>query len=142
MRNLLTVSFSFLILLAVGCGPNVRVSGTVSFPDGTPLDQGVVVFESPKLVAKGPLNGSGGYRLGSIKAGDGLPPGNYKVYFAFTARQDASFVPPVNEPDAVRYIDVIDPKYASAASTPLTWDVKKSETVNLTVEHPVQPTKH
>ncbi|GHT33460.1 hypothetical protein FACS1894214_5230 [Planctomycetales bacterium] len=120
-----------------GChSGNASIRGTISFPDGQPLTKGTVVFQSEGHVAKGVLDSSGKYVLGSISSADGLPPGIYKVFITFASVLDEKFVPPANEPDAVQYTSLIADNYASAEKTPLTCEVIRSGIQNFTVEPP------
>ncbi|MDR2117567.1 MAG: hypothetical protein LBP87_14415 [Planctomycetaceae bacterium] len=71
---------TFLCLLAIaGCGTNVRVSGTVTFSDGTPLEKGKITFENDRVFYFGKIQKNGSFSLGVIKDGQGIPPGKYRV---------------------------------------------------------------
>ena len=71
-------AFFLLLLFAIGCGGNVTVTGKVTFPDGSPLDHGEVIFETETSVSRGPINSDGTY---SMFTGEnmGVPKGTYKV---------------------------------------------------------------
>src|SRR5581483_3241072 len=99
-----------LVLLAgaAGCGTRLYpVTGKVTYPDGQPLTEGTVVFESQaagpdqKLVmARGPIQADGSYALGTYKPGDGAPAGKYRALVA--PKYDANAVDtPSREPAPV-----------------------------------------
>ncbi|MDR2116554.1 MAG: hypothetical protein LBP87_09245 [Planctomycetaceae bacterium] len=67
------------ILLCFGCNRNVPLSGTVTFPDGSPLECGIVIFEKDGKQAKGTIGKEGFYVVGSLKDNDGIPKGEYRV---------------------------------------------------------------
>ena len=65
----------------IGCGKMKPISGRVTFSDdGSPLTQGLVVFQTPSYQARGQLNENGEYTLSSLKEGDGIPEGEYSVF--------------------------------------------------------------
>ena len=77
--------FAALILLCgvLGCGPNVKFGGRVTYSDdGSPLTTGMVCFESDSFLARGGLNQDGCYDLGSLNLKDGIPKGEYRVYIS------------------------------------------------------------
>ncbi|MDR1270597.1 MAG: carboxypeptidase-like regulatory domain-containing protein [Planctomycetaceae bacterium] len=128
----------FLVLLNGCYSGNVKVHGTVLFPDGQPLTKGIVVFQSETHVAKGTLDNSGKFVLSSVSIADGIPPGIYKVFITLASIPDKNFVPPPNEPDAMNYISLIADQYTSAEKTPLTCEIIKSGTQRFTVEPPLK----
>jgi len=120
----------FLCLLLVGCGDGtMRVNGTVTFSDGSPLTQGTVTFANNTFSTSGALDSGGRYSVGVL-------PGQYKVYIALASVKDETFVAPADEPDAVRYISLVHPTFATLDTTPLTYEVTRSSTHNFTVEPP------
>ena len=66
--------------LLVGCSNNVQVKGKVTLTDGTPVARGHVIFEQGAFAAQGEIQPDGSYKMGSLKATDGLPKGEYVVY--------------------------------------------------------------
>jgi len=128
--RLLSFFFLLLCLLLAGCGGGtLQVSGTIAFPDKSPLTQGTVVFASNTYIEKSTLDSNGRYKLN-------FPPDQYRVYIVFASVKDETFVPPPNDPDALRYIDLIHPSFTSLDQTPLTCDITKSGTHDFTVELP------
>jgi hypothetical protein len=86
-RRCVAVVGLLLSLAAAGCGSGLYpVRGKVTFPDGTPMTEGTVVFESvdgdKPVTARGPIQSDGSYELGTHKPGDGAPPGKYRVLVA------------------------------------------------------------
>ncbi|MDR2754467.1 MAG: hypothetical protein LBC20_02060 [Planctomycetaceae bacterium] len=138
VSHISTLLLLFLVLLTGCYSENVKVHGTVSFPDGQPLTKGVVVFQSEKHVAKGTLDDSGKFVLGSIRIADGIPLGIYKVFITLASVPDKNFIPPPSEPDAMNYISLVADQYTSAEKTPLTCEITKSGTQHLVVEPPLK----
>jgi hypothetical protein len=61
------------------------VRGTVTFEDGTPVADGMVVFESKEgtpLTARGQITPGGRFELATHAPGDGVPPGVYRALVA------------------------------------------------------------
>jgi hypothetical protein len=67
------------ILFVTGCGNNIKVSGKVTFPDGSPLSTGTVIFENEHNSFRGKIQKDGTFRLGHLKDGDGIIAGKYQV---------------------------------------------------------------
>ena len=141
MKNIHYHSAFFLLLLfVVGCGGNPTVSGRVTFTDGTPLDHGEVLFETPNLLAKGNIQSDGTYTMytGELK---GVPRGTYAV--SIGGFQD-TMIPPGNSPDGrplgpPQFIPAVIPiaqKYLSPGTSELTCEVKGRTTYDITVEPP------
>lgn len=68
-----------------GCGasrvPTYPVSGSVHFEDGQPVPYAVIEFreEGSRLSARAKLDKDGTFVLGTFKADDGAPAGDYRV---------------------------------------------------------------
>jgi hypothetical protein len=134
--------FSLCLLLSLGCGGNAKVTGKVTFPDGTPLTTGSVVFESDKLSASGKIQEDGSFRLGTDRENDGVPKGSYRVRIAGAVTYGEAPQTPEN-PYAPRSALVLPPsiplihrKYVNTETSGLTCDVMKSMTYDITVEKP------
>jgi hypothetical protein len=68
-----------MCLVAVGCNPNVKVTGTVTYSDsGDPVMFGTVVFSGGEEEGRGTIK-EGKYSIGRINDGDGIPKGTYTV---------------------------------------------------------------
>jgi hypothetical protein len=100
-----------LLFGTVGCGSKLYpVRGKVTFADGSPVTEGMVVFESvdkePALAARGQIQADGTFELSTHQAGDGAPAGKYRVLVA--PKYDANAVdkkPRQPAPFDVRYTD-------------------------------------
>jgi hypothetical protein len=111
-----------LLLLpgAAGCGKGLYpVHGTVTYEDGKPFTNGMVVFESaegPKPVtARGDVQSDGSYQLSTNKPGDGVPAGKYRVLVS--PRVDISA-------DAPERNLSVDKRYTEFATSGLEFEVK------------------
>jgi len=133
------------VALTVGCNRNVQVTGKVQFADETPLRVGSVVFESEsdQFSANGKIQEDGTYKLGSVKEGDGIPRGTYRVSIIGAVTYGAAPEMPT-DPYASRgsvspfppSISLIHRKYASAETSELSCNVTQSTTYDITVEKP------
>ena len=91
-----THKFGLLLLIVfcccvVGCSNgNITVKGQATYEDGTPLNGGIITFESEVGAGRGNIDKNGYFVAGYVKERDGLPPGTYKV-----AMPMISFGPPV-----------------------------------------------
>ncbi|MCL2118857.1 MAG: hypothetical protein FWH27_10575 [Planctomycetaceae bacterium] len=102
------------LLCLVGCSDKMQLGGTVTFEeDGASVTVGNVIFATSTYEASGIIGSDGKYVMGSIDVADGLPQGSYKVYISGAAEEVA--------PGRMR--SLIDPKFASFASTPLTCEI-------------------
>jgi hypothetical protein len=139
--------FSFFVVavcLFSGCGGGARVTGHVQFDDGTPLTVGEVIFESAAVQARGPIDSSGNYVMGTIKEGDGVPMGQYRVYVSGAEEPTGKEIPYYahgsgrDQAGATRpeMRAVIDIKATQPATSGLTCDVKGSTKFNITVSKP------
>jgi hypothetical protein len=121
IRGLWTGALALVALLAVGCGSGrYPVGGKVTYPDGTPVTEGTVVFESKDggkpVTARGAIGTDGSYTLGTLKPGDGVPAGWYKVLVA--PKTDPNAVDRPSKPPAV------DPRYSEFSTSGLECEVK------------------
>ena len=139
-KNGLTIFVSLFVLASLtGCGGDPKVSGKVTFTDGSPLTVGKVMFQKERFSATCDIQPNGTYSAGKIKDGDGLPPGRYRVFIAdaFISEEGkavidsngASFVPEIRK-------ELIASKYTSPETSELTVEVKGNTTFNITVEAP------
>ena len=116
-----TLPVLVLVCGAVGCGPkHYPVRGKVTYPDGTPVTEGMVVFESKgvdkPITARGEIQRDGRYELGINKPGDGALAGTYRVLVA-----------PKTDPNAVdkpAQAPPFDPRYSAFNTSELVYEVK------------------
>ena len=124
------VAAGLVLFAAGGCGPRLYpVRGTVTYPDGRPVTEGLVVFESDgaakPVSARGEIQPDGRYRLSTFRPGDGVPPGKYRVLVA--PRSDPNAVDRAPKPPP------FDPRFASFQTSGLEVDVAAG-----TAEYPIQ----
>jgi hypothetical protein len=133
------VVLGIVTLLALpGCsGSKMRpVHGKVHFPDGSPLTQGKVVVNAVEGLhgaSSGPLDTDGSFDLSSLKKGDGVPIGKYRVSIVGAAE------PPRSEAEIAlppRYL--IDPRFLDPNKSGLTLEVTPDgeNFLDITVEKP------
>jgi hypothetical protein len=130
-RSLWLVAGALLLLGVTGCARYYPVHGTVTYPDGTPVTEGLVVFErqdaGKAVTARGDIQPDGSYRLSTAKPGDGVPPGKYRVLVA--PKTDLNDVDRPHAPP-------IDPSFADFKSSGLEFEVTADAT-----EFPIRVTK-
>jgi hypothetical protein len=122
MKNTIVLSFLLLFIVPIiGCGNKLPLRGQVTYSDdGSPLEYGVVCFETPTFLARGEIGKDGKYRVGSIKQTDGIPKGTYNVYVSGTEVGNSL---------------LIDKKYANPQTSGLKFIVDgKSKVFDFTVE--------
>jgi len=130
----------FLVGLSVGCGSNCSVTGKVTFPDGSPMEFGEVVFETPTTASRGKIQKDGSYTMytGELK---GVPRGTYQVCISgfkptiVMAPTDESGRP-TGRPQVTGPTIPVAKKFLSTATSDLTCVVKGSMKHNITVEPP------
>jgi hypothetical protein len=113
-----------LLLCAGGCGPKLHpVRGKVTFGDGKPVTEGMVVFErkgeEKPVTARGEIEADGSYRLGTHAPGDGAPAGTYRVLVAPKSDPNAVDKPAKPPP--------FDPRYADFRTSGLEFEVKADD---------------
>ena len=130
--------FCLLLLFAIGCGGHPSVGGKVTFPDGSPLTEGQVLFESASLVAQGTIQKDGTY---TIRTGEekGVPAGTYKVSIGgFKPTYESSPPPPSGcpppPPRVTAPVIPIARKFLDSATSGLVCEVKNKTTFNIEVE--------
>jgi hypothetical protein len=124
------VAVALVLLAALGCGRRLYpVRGKVTYPDGRPVTEGLVVFESEgaekPVMARGDIQADGSYQLSTFKPGDGVPAGTYHVLVA--PKFDANAVDKPAKPPP------FDPRYADFKTSGL-----KVEVTAGTTDYPLQ----
>lgn len=135
-RYLLLCALLFAVaVVATGCG-KPKVTGKVTFTDGSPLTQGTVNFTDDKILCKGSIQEDGTFEMRTLKPGDGVPPGTYKVYLTETMRFGEAIESTSLDTTAVMHKTVNDvpPKYSNPEQSGLTIDVKKSMKYDITID--------
>jgi len=123
-----------------GCSNNVQVKGKVTLTDDTPVALGQVVFEKEAFSARGEIKPDGSYTMGSLKATDGLPKGEYTVYItgATQTGKPVTFKTlggggQMTTTSIPTLTPVIAKEYTSASTSPLKCNVQKSMTFDIQV---------
>jgi hypothetical protein len=104
------LTFALLLLSAVGCGSRLYpVRGKVTYADGKPVTEGMVVFESKdqanRITARGEIRADGSYELSTYQPGDGALPGKYQVLVAPKSDPNAVDKPSRPPPFDLRYAE-------------------------------------
>jgi hypothetical protein len=119
----------------IGCSENQRLSGKVTFDDGSPLTIGMVCFENAEngKLGRGEINPDGTYVVGFETDKNGIPKGTYKVFIS-NATQEKGF----NEKTGLPIDEqLIASKYSSSSTSGLTFTADgKTKTFDITVERP------
>ena len=141
MRSLLFAILLCLVVVFAGCSKNKQVKGKVLLTDGTPVARGHVVFTNDVFSANGEIKGDGSYVMGSLKANDGLPPGEYTVYITGATQMGKSVEFQTLGPGGKMQkstipslTPVIAEKYTSAETSDIKCKVEKSMTFDIKVE--------
>ena len=115
MRKNLFFAIVLVSITVTGCrGGFVPGGGKVTFEDGSPVTFGGIVFETENFMAEGRINADGSYTLYSLKVGDGLPPGKYKVGISSREVDDRG-----------RPTYYVDPQFSNPATSGLSAEVVK-----------------
>jgi hypothetical protein len=126
------VPFLILIVTFLGCGSNIRISGTVTFSDdGSPVSAGEVLFDNGVHVAHGVIQENGKFVMGFEHANNGVPPGTYQVSIVRAVKllpnPDDIYPPP--------YEELIDKKYSDKKTSELSIIIDGStKTYNIKVD--------
>jgi len=135
MKHLFLTIIVTGLVCALGCGKDATVKGKVTFPDGTPLAVGEVIFQTETRMASGRIQSDGSYKLSGATEKDGVPPGHYGV--RVVGAYDSSNTPPGAGPDeALPPIPLIDEKFEKMETSGLTCDVKGTTIFDITVTKP------
>jgi hypothetical protein len=122
----------FSILFLTGCGDRIRVEGMVSFPDGTPLPTGKIIFEDATQTFTADINKDGKFRMGMLRDGEGLPAGKYNVAILNNGREvtESEGKPTIVKP-------LIAEKFRSIKTSGIEYEVKSSNrNISIIVERP------
>jgi len=134
-------------LFLTGCGGGSVVSGTVTFPDGTPLERGRVVFDSGTHMFYGEINPDGTFTMEGAAGGRTIPAGTYGVFLMGAIRpgdpdpvdnrpidEDGNPIGP--EPRGAPDIPLVAPRFTRKATSGLQSVVSGRTEFNFTVEKP------
>jgi len=136
----------FLGMSVLGCNRNCPLKGKVTYQDGTPITAGMVNFASDTSLSRGKIRPDGSYTVGTLKDADGIPKGTYKVYITGaevpkeTDQNRNQGVDAMGNPipTMVGFRQLVDRKYMTTSSTPITCEVPREKNrFDFTVEPPV-----
>ena len=102
------------LLICSGCGNQYRLKGKVTFADGNPVTQGMVIFSNNAFQARGEIQSDGKYTVSSSGKNDGLPKGEYKVTVSGVTKTLGAGRNPMPFPVAI-----CDEKYLNVETTDL-----------------------
>jgi hypothetical protein len=128
---------SLFLLALAGCGSGrYPVIGRVTYEDGSPVEAGTVIGETTvdgkPLSVQGNIEKDGTFRWGTEKAGDGAPPGTYRVIVMPVPLGDSEL--------AEGKLPAVDSKYTRYETSGITFEVKPEKNVlNITVTRPRRP---
>jgi hypothetical protein len=135
MKKILISFFAGLILVSfIGCSGGVKVSGTVTYSDGSPLTLGSVVLTNGTNQHQGDINTDGTFRITGVR-----PKGTYQVCIANTT--EVKYLMKKNENGeevADERVETahVAAKFCSTETSGLTIDATKSTKFDIVVEHP------
>lgn len=122
----------FVLVASLGCGSNCKVTGKVTFKDGTPLTHGEVIFETSDTVASGKIQPDGTYTLGTKNLADGVPKGTYAV--AVRAMDESGITSGMLPGEAPPPKSLIAKQYRTSSSSGLSCEVKGKTVYDIAVE--------
>ena len=131
-----------VVLCLTGCGKKAKVTGTVKFSDGTPLNVGTVNFTDGTNLFRGEIQPDGTFEMRTFKPGDGVLKGSYKVYLTETLQFGATGKRVLKGPNGEEIemevigntTSTIDPKDSDPEQSGMTIDVKGNMTYDITIE--------
>jgi hypothetical protein len=138
MKHVFITLTLLLLFVAVGCKQGSRVSGKVTFEDGSPVPRGTVMFSGEKTSFQGAIK-NGTYAVGVTRDSQKIPLGKYKVWLANTPRIETVYDKHGNATTAQVTFAAVMPEFASNKNTPLEADITSggSLTYDITVKaHP------
>jgi hypothetical protein len=122
-RKIFIISILWLMFCITGCSGKTKISGTVTFSDGTPVTKGSVVFDNGTESYFGTIKNNGTYVTGGNKQIEGIPNGNYKVWLAQTEITE-NILDADGHVASYKVTQTIAKKFISPNTTELTFEVK------------------
>jgi hypothetical protein len=126
------------LLVIAGCGRRDLhpVSGTVRFPDGSPLTTGRVVVDyglNSKFGGWGYIKPDGSFTLGSLTQTDGVRAGTVRV--AITFAYEAAGEPPADA-GAAELKPLVHPRFEDPETSGLSFEIPRETSWEITVDPP------
>ncbi|MDO4587426.1 MAG: hypothetical protein Q4C95_09030 [Planctomycetia bacterium] len=144
-KNIFCLGIMLLVLVVMsGCSNKCKVSGKVTFPDGTPLKVGMIIFEDGVSQARGNIDENGNYKVSSEGKNDGIKRGTYNVYITQANGFDTSGIESVESKEGqtnvsmqvAPLVNFIDSKFESPTTSGLKVEVKGKTVYDITVYKP------
>ena len=137
------LTFASLVLIGAflaGCSKNVRVTGRVTFPDGTPLTCGSIYFTDDFVLGRSDIDQNGEYSLHTFRKNDGIPKGVYNVYItgAFNLVGGTENKTEFGDLSFKDLEMLIDMQHTNPDTSGWVFDIQKKSVINLTVYPPNQ----
>lgn len=126
-----------LLVCLLGCSENEKLTGTIRFSDGEPLTTGTIIFENERFLSRSFIKKDGSYNVGSLKAGDGIPPGRYRVYI--TGAMGSYDDPESTEGE--KLFPLVAQEFMFKDRTPLEIEIPGEKVFDIVVERPKKPKK-
>ncbi|MDR0611468.1 MAG: hypothetical protein LBG58_15275 [Planctomycetaceae bacterium] len=124
MSNKFLFFAAFFVLCLCGCGNGIKISGTVTYEeDGLPVERGFINFSG----ATGSFSGiikNGKYVTGGEKAVQGIPAGQYKVWFSGVQKGEHIIDTKTGIPESSIIMPLIADEFCAENKTPISFEVK------------------
>src|SRR5262245_38333912 len=124
-----------VVVGTAGCGSGrCKVTGRVTYPDGSPLTEGNVIGQMGEgltsVTVQGTVRSDGTFSWGTDRAGDGAKPGKYRVAVIPRTPGDAEMSQGVRP--------AVDSKYTNPQTSGLEFEVRpdRRNELNITVTKP------
>ena len=139
-RALPAVVLALLLATCAACSNQVKVTGKVTFADGTPLTMGTVYFTDSFHLGRSDLDKNGEYSLHCYRRNDGVPKGIYQAYItgAIVFNQGESRETEFGALDLQKVGYLIDMQYMIPDTSGWLFDVQKDCRIDLVVYPPGQ----
>ena len=138
-RFLLVLLVSLAILSSNGCHKSkfCKVSGRVTYADGTPLEIGQICFTDGYYLGRSDIGKNGEYHIHVFRKNDGIPRGTYQVYITAALQIDADETSlKLDVPGLAKLTMLVDPQYTMAESSGWVVDVQKNSKFDFVVYRP------
>jgi hypothetical protein len=123
--------FTTLLVLVIGCGQGTKITGTVTFEDGSPLQKGAIVFDNGINSYTGIIQSNGTYAAGQTKDSQKIPLGKYKVWFSGTSRMEILYDKNGKATDLNISFPLLLPEFTSYNNTVLEADIQTAGRMTL-----------
>ena len=137
-RLFLALSAGVAVLPLAGCGRSDlhAVSGTVRFPDGSPLTTGRVVVTYVPQAAYGGwgyIKPDGTFTLGSLTQTDGIRAGTVRVAITFASEADGK---PGGDGGSAKPKPLVHARFESPETSGLSFEIPRQTKWEIVVERP------